>query len=61
MSTLTETTLELAELHSTELHHTRRQLGWLTHHRTTVGLSPAEQNRYGELVTREVELLRIVG
>ena len=60
MSTLTEHTLEVGELHSTELHHTRSQLDWLTHHRNTVGLSSAEQRQYGELTTREVELLRLV-
>ena len=61
MSMLAEKVQEPEELHYTELHHTRRQLGWLAHLRTTAGLSPAEQSEYSELVTREEELLRRAG
>jgi hypothetical protein len=57
MSMLAEQARELGELYHAELHHTRRQLGWLAHLRTTAGLSPAEQSEYCELVTREEELL----
>ena len=60
MSMLAEKAQELGE-HYAELHHTRRQLGWLAHLRTTAGLSPAEQSEYCELVTREEELLRRAG
>ena len=60
MSMLAEKAQELGE-HYAELHHTRRQLGWLAHLRTTAGLSPAEQSEYCELVTREEELLRFAG
>lgn len=61
MSMLTERAHELGELHAIELHHTRRQLGWLAHHRTTVGLSPAERTDYCRLAAREQELLRLAG
>ena len=61
MSMLAQEARELGEGYFAELHHTRRQLGWLAHLRTTAGLSPAEQSQYSELVVREEELLRLTG
>ena len=57
MSMLAERAPEVGERYFIELHHTRRQLGWLAHLRTTVGLVATEQNEYRRLVVREAELL----
>jgi len=46
--------------HKARIAMTRRQLGWLAHLRTTVGLVATEQNEYRRLVVREAELLGLV-
>jgi hypothetical protein len=61
MSMLAERAPEVGERYFIELHHTRRQLGWLAQLRTTVGLVATEQNEYCRLVAREEDLLRLVG
>jgi hypothetical protein len=60
MSMLAERAPAVGERYFIELHHTRRQLGWLAHLRTTVGLVATEQNEYRRLVVREAELLGLV-